>query len=222
MRALFFVLLLANVAFFAWSRYYAPADGSTDRGPLTRQIEPEKLRIVGPGEPVSSLPKPASALASTGSTGSACLEWGGFTVAEAPRAEKAMEPLALGPRLAVRRSEESAGWWVFIPPQANRPAAMKKAAELKALGIEEYFVVQEESPNRWAISLGIFRTEEAAQAHLEGLRARGVRSAQVGARDAHVPRVWLQVKQVDAPLHARLKEIAGAVEGSELRDCTPN
>jgi hypothetical protein len=34
-----------------------------------------------------------------------------------------------------------------------------------------------------------------------------------------VPKIWLQVKSVDAPLQARLKEIARQVEGSELRDC---
>jgi hypothetical protein len=34
-----------------------------------------------------------------------------------------------------------------------------------------------------------------------------------------VPKVWLQVKSVDAPLQARLKEIASQVDGSELRAC---
>jgi hypothetical protein len=34
-----------------------------------------------------------------------------------------------------------------------------------------------------------------------------------------VPKVWLQVKSVDAPLQVRLKEIARQIEGSELRDC---
>ena len=41
MRALFLFLLLANVAFFAWSRYYSPADAGADPLPLTRQIEPD-------------------------------------------------------------------------------------------------------------------------------------------------------------------------------------
>ena len=38
-------------------------------------------------------------------------------------------------------------------------------------------------------------------------------------RETVVPKVWLQVKGVDAPLQARLKEIARQVEGSELKDC---
>jgi hypothetical protein len=93
------------------------------------------------------------------------------------------------------------------------------AAELKQLGVSEFFIVQEDGAYRWAVSLGVFRTEEAAQARLAALRARGVRTARVGTRETMVPKIWLQVKGVDAPLQARLKEIARQVDGSELRNC---
>ncbi|HSU63147.1 MAG TPA: SPOR domain-containing protein, partial [Burkholderiales bacterium] len=86
--------------------------------------------------------------------------------------------------------------------------------------VDDYFVVQEEGPYRWALSLGVFRSEEAAQARLTALRAQGVRSAQVGPRETPVSRVWLQVKAVDAGLYARLKEMARGAEGTELRECT--
>jgi SPOR domain len=109
---------------------------------------------------------------------------------------------------------------VFIAPQGSRPAAQKKAAELKALAVDDYFVVQEEGPYRWALSLGVFRSEEAAQARLTALRAQGVRSAQVGARETTISKVWLQVKAVDAGLYARLKEMARGMDGTELRECT--
>jgi len=213
-RTLFLLLVLGNVAFFAWSRYVSPPEASADPLPLERQIEPEKLKVVAPRELPPAATRPPSAAVVL-----KCIEWGSFTLADAPRAEKALEPLALGPRLAQRRTEESAGWWVFIPPQGSRPAALRKAGELKALAIDDYFIVQEEGPQRWALSLGVFRTEEAAQARLAALRAQGVRSAQLGARDAVVPKVWLQVKEVDAPLLARLKDVARSIEGSELRDC---
>ena len=98
---------------------------------------------------------------------------------------------------------------------------MRKAAELKTLAVNEYFVMQDEGPNRWAISLGVFRTEDGARARLAALRAQGVRTAQIGERDATVPKVWLQVSGVDAGLLARLKETARTAEGSELRECAP-
>jgi hypothetical protein len=221
MRAAFLLLVLANLAFFAWSRYVAPPDAAADPLPLSRQIEPEKLKIVAPADLPAPVAKKSAAVPQAAAQPAAakCLEWGSFTLADAPRAEKALEPLTLGPRLAQRRTEELAGWWVFIPPQANRPAAQKKAAELKALGVDDYFIVQEDGEQRWALSLGVFRSEEAAQARLAALRTQGVRTAQIGRRETVVPKVWLQVKSVDPALEARLKEIALQIEGSELKSC---
>jgi len=92
MRTVFLALVAANLLFFAWSRYF-PADQTAADGVLLRKSEPEKLKIV-----------PAAAAAAAG-----CLEWGSFTAAEYPRAEKTLEPLALGPRISQRRLEETAG-----------------------------------------------------------------------------------------------------------------
>jgi hypothetical protein len=220
MRTLLLVLVLANLALFAWWRYMSPADAGLDRLPLARQIEPDKLKIVPPAEPARAPAKKAAAPAQAAAPGAlSCIEWGSFTLADAPRMEKALEPLGLGERLAQRRTEETAGWWVFIPSQGSRQAALKKAAELKALGVEEFFVLAEDSQFRWALSLGVFRNEDAAQARLAALRNQGVRTARVGPRELVVPKVWLQVKSVDAATEARLKEIAGKIEGSELRGC---
>ena len=212
MRTLFLLLVLANVAFYAWWRYGPPADAA-DPAPLSRQIEPEKLKVIAPAD------LPPVSIAKKTPVATACMEWGSFTVADVPRAEQALQPLALGARVAQRRTEEVAGWWVYIAPQGNRQAALKKATELRNLGVEQYFIVQDEGEHQWALSLGVFRSEEAAQAHLASLRNQGVRSARVGTRDTVVPKVWLQVKSVDAPLQARLKEIARQMEGSELKDC---
>jgi hypothetical protein len=118
-----------------------------------------------------------------------------------------------------RRSDETAGWWVFIPPQPNRAAALKKTAELKGLGIDDYFVLQDEGKMRWAVSLGIFSTEEAAKNRLETLRAKGVRSAQTGERDTAVSKIWFQVRGADAALLAKLRESAQGFPGTEIRGC---
>ncbi|HLS85394.1 MAG TPA: SPOR domain-containing protein, partial [Burkholderiales bacterium] len=137
----------------------------------------------------------------------------------APRAQAALARLALGARLTARQTEEHASWWVFIAPQGSRQAAARKAGELKDLGVEDYFIVQDESRYRWALSLGVFRNEAAARERLAALRRQGVRSAEIGQREAVVPKVWLQVREVDAALEARLREVASGIEGSELRAC---
>jgi hypothetical protein len=220
MRAAFLILVLANVAFFAWARYLSPADSTADSAPLARQIEPEKLRILGAGEPPAApaSAKPAATPAMP-AVALACMEWGSFTLADAPRAQKMLDPLALGPRLGQRRTEETAGWWVYIPPQGTRQNALKKAAELKTLGVDEYFVVADEGPFRWGLSLGVFRTEEAALARLASLRRLGVKTAEIGARETIVPKVWLQVQGVDPLLEGRLREVAKQIEGSEVHAC---
>jgi hypothetical protein len=220
-RALFLVLLLANIGFFAWWRYLSPPETPADPAPLARQIDPGKLKVVAPAD----LPPPAPQAAPKPSppapvaTALKCIEWGSFTLTDAPRAEKALEPLALGVRLGQRRTEETASWWVYIPSQKNRQGALRKAEELRSLGVGEYFIMQEEGPQRWALSLGVFRSEDAAQARLAALRQQGVRSAQVGQRETVVPKVWLQVSNVDPVLERRLTEIALQMEGSELRAC---
>jgi len=234
MRALFLFFVLANVLFLAWSRYFSPGDASVDPAPLARQIEPDKLRVLRPGETPAAAskaapqaasapqpaPPPAPSKAAAPAQQAACMEWGSFTLTDAPKAEQALQPLSLGARLGQRRTEELAGWWVFIPPQTTRQSAVKKASELKSLGVDEFFVVSEEGPFRWAVSLGVFRNEDAAQARLKALRGQGVRSAQVGPRETLVPKVWLQVKDVDAATEARLREIARQIEGSELKPCS--
>jgi hypothetical protein len=224
-RTLFLLLLAAGLGFFAWVRFLAAPDPAIDSQPLAQQIEPEKLRVVPESElartppPAAAKPKPGPAPAAPEPAPLACLEWGSFSPADATRAEQRLEPLALGARLAQYRGEETAGWWVFIPPQPNRDAAQKKAAELKKLGVNEYFVVQEEGRQRWALSLGVFRSAEAARAHLDALRAKGVKSAQVGQRETRVSKVWFQVRTVEQALHARLQEIAREFEGATLHDC---
>jgi len=220
MRALFLLLIAVNLALFAWSRYYATPDGAADPEPPRRQVNPEGIRLLT-GPELAGLPalKPTPVAEPAPASAGNCVEWGGFSVAEAPRAEQVLAPLALGARLAQRRSEEKAGWWAFIPPQGNRAGAMKKTAELKALGIDDYFVIQEEGAMRWAVSLGVFSSEEAAKTRLETLRARGVRSAQTGERDTQVTKIWFQVRGTDAALQSRLKGFAQGLPGTEIRDC---
>ena len=224
MRLLFLLLLAANLGFFAWMRFLAPPDPAVDRQPLSQQLDPGKLRIVPASElakapppppPPPAKPKPAPPPPPP----IACLEWGSFSPGDAARAAQRLEPLALGARLAQFRGEETAGWWVHIPPQGNRAGALRKAAELKKLGVPDYFVVQEEGRWRWALSLGVFRAEDAAKAHLEALRTKGVKSAVVGQRETRVPKVWFQVRGIEPALHVRLQELARDFEGATLHEC---
>jgi len=222
-RLLFLLLLAVNIALFAWSHGLAPADPGIDRQPLARQIEPGKLRIVRESDlvkPRAAAPKAAPAADKPRAPApTACLEWGSFNPAEASRAARGLDALELGARLAQYRGEEPARWWVHFPPQGSRANALKKAAELRKLGIADFFIVQEPGPTQWSLSLGLFTTAEAAKAHLASLRARGVRTAVIDERETQVPKVWFQVRDVDAALQARLEALAKDFEGATLHEC---
>ena len=211
MRTWFLVLVAANLAYFAWTQYGSPDNAGTDPEPLARQIEPAKLKIVPP----PAIGAPAAAVSATAT----CLEWGSFSVNDAARVEPLLAPFALGPRLAQRRAEETAQWWVYLPPQGGRQAALRRVEELKKLGVEEFFILQEEGRWRWAVSLGVFRSEDAARARLLALQGKKVRGAQVGPRTTQVTRVWFQVRDVDTALRDKLGEITQGAPGTELRDC---
>jgi hypothetical protein len=38
---------------------------------------------------------------------------------------------------------------VYIPPQGSKEGAEKKAGELRALGVSNYFIMSDNSPLRW-------------------------------------------------------------------------
>ena len=71
---------------------------------------------------------------------------------------------------------------MHIPPFKTRSDAENKVAELKKLGIKEYFVMQEGGTDGFAISLGLFSTQEAAESSLAALKEKGVRSARLVER----------------------------------------
>lgn len=224
MRALFLFFVLANTAFFAWANFVSDGDTQSDPRPLARQVAPEKLRVLPPAgagraaptpnKPAADAPAPQAAASRT-----QCLEMGGFAAADVTRVGEALTPFTLGARLSQRQVDDTASWWVFIPPRGTRPDAQKKAAELKALGVDDLFILQDEGPQRYALSLGVFKTEAAATSRLEALRAKGVRTAQVGARETTLQKTYLQVRAVDEPLAAQLREIAQTFTGVEVREC---
>ena len=212
MRLVALLLLLANVAFFAWARY-APGLGSLESHLVAQQIEPEAIRLLTPRQVAALGARQPEAKASS------CVEWGAFNRADAARAQAAFEKLTTASRVSERRVEEAAGWWVYMPPQASRQAADQKVAELKRLGVDDYFVVQEDPRLRFAVSLGGYSTEEAANARLEELRARGVRTAQVGSRATPVYKIFLQLRDMPEGAQAKLAELKDSFPATEIREC---
>ena len=197
MRVFVFLLILGNLLFAAWTQGYLGTPESPDALRAQQQLNAERLTIVARDEPPplrgerAEKAARAEKSAEKGSKGEEtpepakpvelCLKVAGVP---ADPAQSFVEQL--GEKLPAFRAQRSAqagssGFWVFIPPFATRREAESKAAELKKLGVPEFFVVQDGAQAR-AISLGVFSTREAASARLEQLRGKGVRSAKVGER----------------------------------------
>jgi hypothetical protein len=232
MRTVFFLLVLANLAFIAWSYLGGPASGESQL--VDQQLNPQAIRLLSPEQRAALAaerarpappPPPQAAPAAPPPPAApkvavvACMELGAFNLADVQRVEQALGPLSLGAKLSQRHAEEIAGYWVFIPPQPGRQAANRKATELKKLGVEDFFIVQEDSSFRYSISLGVFKTGDAAKARLEQLRTKGVKTARVGARDTTVQKVYFVVREVPEPLAAKLNELRQGFPGTELKEC---
>ena len=204
MRLLFYVLLAANIVLLGvvWLR---PPQTSPDADLLNQQIKPEKVRIIAARPLVAPTIK------------TACLEWGPFGTGEVKPAQSALEALQSDIAITQREVQTVAGFWVYIPPLDTRSEVDHKIAELRKLGVEEYYAVESQGPMRNAISLGIFKTEEAANAYLERLRDKGVRSARAGSREHRVTQTVLVVHEPDVALTAKLAELRLQFPGTELK-----
>ena len=232
MRLLFLLLVLANLAFFGWSRFLAPVTADTQL--LQQQLRPEAIHLLTPEEVAQSAAKQAAVQAAAKQLAlaaakraaeavkiSSCVELGAFNVGDVPSVEQALATFSFGSRLGQRRVEETASFWVFIPPQRNRQSANLKVGQLKRMGVDEFFIVQDDPEYRFAISLGVFKSEDAAKARLKELRAKGVRTARVGTRETQVQKVFFTVRDVPEPVVGKLNELRQGFPGTELKDCQP-
>ncbi len=210
MRVLLLLLLLANLVFLAWTQY-STLQAATETHLVDQQINREAIRVLSPSQVDVARREPPKTVA--------CMELGSFNLTDASKVDELLAPLGLGGRLYQHRIDESANWWVFMPPQAGREGAQKKVAELTRLGVQEYFILVDDPKFLFAISLGVFRSEEAARNRLEELRARGVRTMQVGRRATPVQRMVYEIRAVDDVTSAKLAEIKAEFASVELKEC---
>jgi hypothetical protein len=229
MRAFFLLLVLVNLAYFAYAHVALEGGGAENRIPqlefaaerikllkATERVPADKPQI--PGKTLPSAP-PQTATAAP----AACLEWGIFAGPDVARAEGALASLKLPEGQVERTVTDAGGYWVYMPPLKNKADVDRKVRELREFGVTEFFVVQDAGQWRNAISLGIFRTDEAAQAFRAGLKQRGVRSAIVTRRENFLKQVTFYVREPGAAAVARLTALQQEFPGSEMKagPCPP-
>lgn len=208
MRTLFLLLLLANLSLFGYIQLDRMGNGEGVR--LNQQVQPEKIRVLTPQQVAALGPDKTAALADV------CAEWGPFSDADRTRALADLEPLGLGRLVTQKRIEATSGFWVYLAPFASRAAAERRLAELRGAGLQDVSIV-DNGTQRFAISLGVFRSEEGAQARTTDLEKRGISGVRTGPRQQPVVLTALVVRDPPAPAIARLKDLQPAYPGSELK-----
>jgi hypothetical protein len=208
LRTVVLLLLLANLTFFGYTRLDSTGGGEAVR--LAEQVQPDKIKLLTPQQVATLGPGKVAALADV------CLEWGPIAEGDRARSLAELEPLALGKLLTQRRVETSTAFWVYLPPVANRADAERRAAEARARGIGDVSVV-DSGPQRHAVSLGAFVTEDAANARLADVVRLGAANARVGPRQQVFASTVFVIRDPQAPVIARLRDLVPAFAGSEAK-----
>jgi hypothetical protein len=106
---------------------------------------------------------------------------------------------------------------VHVPPLRTREEAEWLARQIEAAGVQDVQIVADGERWRNAISLGIFRSEEAASAHSERMKAAGVRNAAVAERNDLLRLASIFIVEPPPALVARTADLRSAFPGTELR-----
>ena len=209
MRIFVALLFFTNLAAFGW--FWVESRMSGGEGVrLTQQVQPNKIALLSPQQVAALGPAKVASLADV------CVDWGPLSDTEKARALATLEPLDLAKLMSQKKVEVITNYWVFIPPAANKVAADRRLADLKAQGLKDAFMI-DGGPQRFAIQLGAFRTEEGAQAQLADLADKGIKNAKVGPRAQAVLQSALVVRDPPAPAVTKLKEMQASFPGSELK-----
>lgn len=212
-RALLLVLILANVGFLAWHRWYSVPPGATEQPapPLTGQplqlvselsAAQRQALAAAPSLP-EPLPAAGTAAAPVGATAAGttsaavaalvCASYGPFpSDAAVQQGAARLKPLGIEATSHLVAGKAKLGYWVYLPPFASKREADGAAALLKRRGVKDIYVVTDEA-NRNAISLGVFSQRTYAEDRLKQMRRMGYRAI-LAERFRDEPHYWLDAR----------------------------
>jgi hypothetical protein len=167
LRALFLLLLLANILFLAWTRWVVPPPSPPAHAAAAgaRALQPIRLR----SEPARSGTAAAPAATAAASLLSAsCLSVGPFIEpAQVDAVGAQLERLGFSSRRRAANEEVRVGYWVRVPKIASLAAATSAISRLYRAGLRDATVVVGEEVGA-TVSVGVYadarKAAEVAQA----------------------------------------------------------
>jgi hypothetical protein len=238
-------LLCANALLFAYGRGFLGSSELEQREParLRNQLAADKLVLLSgaQAQAIAAAAAPAARAAETTAAAEApaavpaaaappvspaappiaCVETDAFTAFEARRFETRLARLDLGERqtrLTVP-FQEVTSHLVYLPPQGGKEGADRRTAELRERGVTNSFVMQGESPLKWAISLGVFKSEAAARGEAARLTKLGVANVHVLPRGPQSQRFAYRFRDIDAEIRSRIVNAGRGMDAAVLHVC---
>lgn len=227
------LLVLVNVIFFTVMHWGGALTVDSINPPVQAALNADKIKLLdmsaasAASAPASSVSASAPAVtaipvvqtvATSAPSGKlSCMEWGEFSGTDLQRAEKALAPMKLGNRLKQHLVEYANGYWVYIAPLKTHAQVEQKIAQLKERGVADYFVIQEAGPWQYAISLGVFKTEDAAKKFLGKLRAQGVKTATLGERASKLKYTLFVLNHLEGSVSSQIAALRKDFPDSELK-----
>lgn len=234
LKRLVVLLLLANLAFFAWTQGWLDSvvgvRPTGDREPerLARQVRPESITILSPAavRAAAAAASAASAAASATTTQAfapalTCLEAGPFAAGASVSAiatlQQLQPALPAGSWVDVR-ADKPGTYIVYMGRFANREALAKKEEELRRTRVV-FEEVREPADLQPGFSLGRFDQRAAAERAMEQLTQRGIRTARVVEIAAPAQLHMLRVEKADKALAAQLTGLRAETLGRGFVPC---
>jgi len=239
LKFVFWALLGANGVLLAYGQGLLgqSADEAHEPARLKNQLAPERMQQLTPtqarqaAESVAPAPEadvpatapvPAPAPAPVTQALVACVQAGPFSTADARRFEARVARLGLAPQQSRIEMpfQEVTSRLVYLPPNGGREGAQRRIADLKERGVTSYFIMQNEtSPLRYAISLGVFKSDGAAQKLVADLQRQGVRGVRILPRGPQVTRAGYQYRAIEPALRDRVTAIADDYSDVAVTSC---
>jgi len=222
MKRFFWLLVFINLGLLAYFNigYILPGKPEIK---LT-EINPDKIKLLSQAE-IDTLPQKTPSLPAPAKIEpqpvAMCFEWGIFSDASLVKAQNALAKMTLQATAKVENSNQPKRYWVYLPPVKTIADAQKKAAELKELGVEDLFVVQED---KWknAISFGIFEDEQLAEKLVRELRAKGIKNVEKILRTNGKGQHSLLLGSINENEITELKKLKPDFPAAELKEVSCN
>ena len=174
-----YLVLLANIAWFAWHYRQPPAETALEAAHsegIAQLVLLKERRERDAAAPPKPAPEPEPEPGSTPSArpaAAACYTIGPFEARNlALRAQGRLADAALDTRQRVDDSAQRPGYWVLLPPFPTRAEAVQAIERLKQRAVSDYFLVAA-GEHKNGVSLGVFSERARAVRRLREMRRLG-------------------------------------------------